>query len=102
MTYREEFITFMVRSGVLTFGDFTTKSGRKTPYFVNTGNYKTGAQAAKLGDYYAACIQEHMAGTMTGICPTASTARRPRTTARAAPWWAISPRTATTWPSLRM
>lgn len=59
MTYKEEFITFMVRSGVLTFGDFTTKSGRKTPYFINTGNYKTGAQAAKLGDYYAACIQEN-------------------------------------------
>lgn len=58
MTYKEEFITFMVRSGVLTFGDFTTKSGRKTPYFVNTGNYRTGAQAARLGDYYAACIQE--------------------------------------------
>ena len=49
MTYREEFIHFMVRSGVLTFGDFTTKSGRKTPYFVNTGNYKTGAQAARQG-----------------------------------------------------
>ena len=49
MNYQEEFITFMVRSGVLTFGDFTTKSGRKTPYFVNTGNYKTGAQAARLG-----------------------------------------------------
>ena len=60
MTYKERFITFMVRSGVLTFGDFTTKSGRKTPYFVNTGNYKTGAQAAKLGEHYAACIQEHM------------------------------------------
>lgn len=60
MTYKEEFITFMVRSGVLTFGDFTTKSGRKTPYFINTGNYKTGAQAAKLGDYYAACIQENL------------------------------------------
>lgn len=60
MTYKEEFITFMVRAGVLTFGDFTTKSGRKTPYFVNTGNYKTGAQAAQLGDYYAACIQEHL------------------------------------------
>ena len=44
MTYREEFIHFMVRSGVLTFGDCTTKSGRTTPYFVNTGNYKTGAQ----------------------------------------------------------
>ncbi len=60
MTYQEEFITFMVRSGVLTFGDFTTKSGRKTPYFINTGNYKTGAQAAKLGDYYAACIQQNL------------------------------------------
>ena len=60
MTYKEEFITFMVRAGVLTFGDFTTKSGRKTPYFINTGNYKTGAQAAKLGDYYAACIQENL------------------------------------------
>lgn len=65
MTYKEEFITFMVRSGVLTFGDFTTKSGRKTPYFVNTGNYKTGAQAAKLGDYYAACIQENMPDGIT-------------------------------------
>ena len=60
MTYKEEFITFMVRAGVLTFGDFTTKSGRKTPYFINTGNYKTGAQAAKLGDYYAACIQNSL------------------------------------------
>ena len=60
MTYQEEFITFMVRSGVLTFGDFTTKSGRKTPYFINTGNYKTGAQASKLGGYYAACIQQNL------------------------------------------
>ena len=60
MTYQEEFITFMVRSGVLTFGDFTTKSGRKTPYFINTGNYKTGEQCAKLGDYYAACIQQNL------------------------------------------
>lgn len=59
-TYKEEFIEFMVGAGVLTFGDFTTKSGRKTPYFVNTGNYKTGAQAAKLGDYYAACLQENI------------------------------------------
>ena len=59
MGYKEDFITFMVRSGVLTFGDFTTKSGRKTPYFVNTGNYTTGGQAAQLGDYYAACVQEH-------------------------------------------
>ena len=60
MTYQEEFITFMVRAGVLTFGDFTTKSGRRTPYFINTGNYKTGAQASQLGDYYAACIQQNL------------------------------------------
>ncbi|MCD7828835.1 MAG: orotate phosphoribosyltransferase, partial [Clostridiales bacterium] len=67
MTYKEEFITFMVRSGVLTFGDFTTKSGRKTPYFINTGNYKTGAQAAKLGDYYAACLKENLGGEVTAL-----------------------------------
>lgn len=59
MDYQQEFIQFMVESGVLTFGDFTTKSGRKTPYFINTGNYKTGSQAARLGDYYAQCIQHH-------------------------------------------
>ena len=56
----KEFIQFMMSADVLRFGDFTTKSGRKTPYFVNTGNYKTGAQAAKLGDYYAACIQQNL------------------------------------------
>lgn len=67
MTYQEEFITFMVRSGVLTFGDFTTKSGRRTPYFINTGNYRTGAQAARLGDYYAACLQEHLPADTTAL-----------------------------------
>jgi orotate phosphoribosyltransferase len=67
MTYKEEFITFMVRSGVLTFGDFVTKSGRKTPYFINTGNYKTGAQAAKLGDYYAACMNEQLGDEVTAL-----------------------------------
>ena len=60
MSYKQEFIEFMVRSGVLTFGDFTAKSGRKTPYFINTGDYKTGSQAAKLGEFYASCIQEHI------------------------------------------
>lgn len=60
MSYKKEFIEFMVRSGVLTFGDFTTKSGRKTPYFVNTGNYKTGAQAAELGKFYAKAIMENV------------------------------------------
>ena len=67
MSYKEEFVKFMVRSGVLLFGDFTTKSGRKTPYFVNTGNYKTGAQAAKLGEYYARNIQEHVEGKIDAL-----------------------------------
>ncbi|MCL2285688.1 MAG: orotate phosphoribosyltransferase [Firmicutes bacterium] len=56
--YKGEFIEFMARSGVLTFGEFKTKSGRLSPYFVNTGNYRTGAQMAKLGDYYASCYMD--------------------------------------------
>ncbi len=58
-TYKQEFIRFMVQNGVLKFGEFTLKSGRKAPYFINTGNYKTGKQLAKLGEYYAACIKEN-------------------------------------------
>ena len=53
LTYKQEFIKFMVENGVLRFGEFTLKSGRKAPYFINTGNYKTGKQLAKLGEYYA-------------------------------------------------
>ena len=56
--YKQQFIEFMVRSGVLTFGDFTTRSGRKTPFFINTGNYSTGAQLATLGRFYAEAIQQ--------------------------------------------
>jgi len=56
MRSKNEFIEFMAEAGVLTFGDFTTKSGRKTPYFVNTGNYKTGQHISVLGDYYADLI----------------------------------------------
>ena len=55
---KKEFIEFMMSADVLRFGDFVTKSGRNTPYFVNTGNYKTGLQSAKLGEFYAACINE--------------------------------------------
>ncbi|MCI7124830.1 MAG: orotate phosphoribosyltransferase [Agathobaculum sp.] len=55
---KKEFIEFMMGADVLRFGDFTTKSGRKTPYFINTGNYKTGLQNARLGGFYAACIKE--------------------------------------------
>lgn len=59
MSYKKEFIKFMCEAGVLTFGDFTLKSGRKAPYFVNTGNYKTGEHIAKLGEFYAECIAEN-------------------------------------------
>ncbi len=59
LTYKQEFIQFMVKNGVLKFGEFTLKSGRKAPYFINTGNYKTGKQLAKLGEYYAACIHDN-------------------------------------------
>ena len=58
--YKQEFIEFMVRASVLTFGDFETKSGRRTPYFVNTGRYRTGAQLARLGRFYAAAIRQHL------------------------------------------
>lgn len=60
MEYKKDFIEFMVCSGVLTFGEFMTKSGRKSPYFINTGNYKTGRQLAGLGNFYAHCIMENM------------------------------------------
>lgn len=56
--YKQEFIEFMVDCGVLKFGDFVTKSGRKTPFFVNTGFYRTGAQLRKLGEYYAKAIND--------------------------------------------
>ena len=55
--YKKEFIEFMVECGVLKFGDFVTKSGRKTPFFVNTGFYRTGAQLRRLGGYYARAIE---------------------------------------------
>jgi orotate phosphoribosyltransferase len=57
--YKKEFIEFMIECGVLTFGDFVTKSGRKTPFFVNTGNYRTGSQLKRLGEFYAKAIKEN-------------------------------------------
>ena len=56
--YKQEFIEFMIDCNVLKFGDFVTKSGRKTPFFVNTGFYRTGAQLRRLGGYYARAIKE--------------------------------------------
>ena len=56
--YKQEFIEFMVDCQVLKFGDFVTKSGRNTPFFVNTGFYRTGAQLKRLGEYYAKAIHD--------------------------------------------
>ena len=54
--YKKELIEFMIDCNVLKFGDFVTKSGRKTPFFVNTGFYRTGSQLKRLGEYYAEAI----------------------------------------------
>ena len=57
--YKQELIEFMVDSGVLKFGDFTLKSGRKSPFFMNAGGYVTGTQLRRLGQYYAKAIHEN-------------------------------------------
>ena len=57
--YKQEFIEFMIDCEVLKFGDFVTKSGRRTPFFVNTGFYRTGSQLAKLGEYYSNAIRDN-------------------------------------------
>ena len=58
-SYKQEFIGFMVESKVLQFGDFTLKSGRKSPFFMNAGAYVTGTQLQKLGEYYAKAIYDN-------------------------------------------
>ena len=56
--YKQEFIEFMVDSDVLKFGEFTLKSGRKSPFFMNAGAYVTGSQLKRLGEYYAKAIHD--------------------------------------------
>ena len=56
----QEFLAFMEEANAVKYGDFITKSGRKTNYFVNTGSYQTGEQIMKLGEFYARCIVGHM------------------------------------------
>ena len=58
-SYKQEFIEFMVESKVLKFGEFTLKSGRKSPFFMNAGGYVTGTQLRKLGEYYAKAIHDN-------------------------------------------
>ena len=57
--YKQEFIEFMVESQVLKFGEFTLKSGRKSPFFMNAGAYVTGSQLKRLGEYYAKAIHDN-------------------------------------------
>lgn len=57
-SYKQDFIEFMVESKVLKFGEFTLKSGRKSPFFMNAGAYVTGSQLKKLGEYYAKAIHD--------------------------------------------
>ena len=57
--YKQEFIEFIIDSQVLKFGDFTLKSGRKSPFFMNAGAYVTGTQLRRLGEYYAKAIHDH-------------------------------------------
>ena len=57
--YKREFIEFMVESDVLKFGEFTLKSGRKSPFFMNAGAYVTGEQLKRLGEYYAKAIHDN-------------------------------------------
>jgi len=59
LNYRERFIRFMADNNVLQFGEFTLQSGRVSPYFINTGNYKSASQISKLGEFYAECMHEH-------------------------------------------
>ncbi len=63
--YKREFIQFLEGAGVLKFGDFTAKSGRKIPYFINAGDIKTGDQIAKLGEFYARSYLEKVGSKRT-------------------------------------
>ena len=64
-SYKREFIAFLQDAGVLKFGDFTAKSGRKIPYFINAGDIKTGDQIAKLGEFYAKAYFEKIGNKPT-------------------------------------
>ncbi len=64
-SYKREFIEFLKGAGVLKFGDFTAKSGRKIPYFINAGDIKTGDQIAKLGEFYAKAYLEKVGNKRT-------------------------------------
>ena len=62
MNIKDQFVHFLVEAGALKFGDFVTKSGRNTPYFINTGEFRTGATLSKLAEYYASTYMVHFDG----------------------------------------
>ena len=62
MTKTDNFVHFLVEAGALKFGNFVTKSGRNTPYFINTGEFRTGATLSRLAEFYAAAFMEHFDG----------------------------------------
>ncbi len=108
--YQRDFIRFAIERGVLRFGEFTLKSGRTSPYFFNAGLFDSGLALARLGRFYAEAVIDSgidfdvlfgpaykgipLAATTAvpspsstnATCPGASTARKPRTTAKAARW----------------
>ncbi len=67
MTETDNFVHFLVESGALKFGSFITKSGRETPYFINTGEFRTGASLSKLAEFYAAAFMKHFDGKATNL-----------------------------------
>ncbi len=67
MTYKEEFIEFLIECSALKFGKFELKSGRIAPYFINTGMFDTGMKLKKLGIFYAKALQEHFSDNFDGI-----------------------------------
>lgn len=62
MNNTDSFVHFLVEAGALKFGNFVTKSGRETPYFINTGEFRTGATLSKLAEFYAAAFMQHFDG----------------------------------------
>ena len=62
MNNKDQFVHFLVEAGALKFGDFVTKSGRNTPYFINTGEFRTGRTLSKLAEFYAAAFVKHFDG----------------------------------------
>ena len=67
MTNTDSFVQFLVETGALKFGSFVTKSGRQTPYFINTGEFRTGKALARLADFYAVAYIQHFAGIASNL-----------------------------------